>query len=110
MGEIDLLRISASLLFILALIAVLAWLIRRSSGTRVTASNRPMRIVCTQSLGPRTQVSMLHVGNKYLILGITAQQITLLDSLPAEFTPAVTTSESSTSFIHTLRSLLQRGA
>jgi len=69
-----------------------------------------MRLVYVQSLGPRTQLAILHVGDKYLILGVTAQQITLLDSLPADPSPAVAISEASTSFIHTLRSLLQRGA
>ena len=107
MTEIDIVRISASLLFILALIFLLAWLARRSGWTRGSA-NRPMRLVCTQSLGPRAQLAMVNVGEKCLVLGVTAHQVTLLDTLPAEQSPATSNHAAPISFASALKSVLQR--
>ena len=107
MAEIDIVRISASLIFILALIFLLSWLARRSSWTRGSAK-RPMRLVCTQSLGPRAQLAMVNVGGKCLVLGVTAHQVTLLETLPAEQEAA--SNAQNVSFSSALKSVLQRDA
>ena len=82
MAEIDILRVTASLTFILALIFVLAWLARRAGWMR-SGAQRAIRVVSTQSLGPRAQLALVDIGGKRLLLGVTSSQITLLDTLPA---------------------------
>ncbi|MFC3338461.1 flagellar biosynthetic protein FliO [Paracandidimonas soli] len=109
MAEIDILRISASLISILALIFLLAWMVRRIGWVR-GGSSRPMHLVSTQSLGPRAQLAMVEVGGRCLVLGVTAHQVTLLDTLPAEQVQRADASELSSSFAGALKAVLQRGA
>lgn len=73
----DLIRISVSLVLIVGLILLSAWLAKRSGLLRPKGPQR-INILSSQSLGPRTNVVLVEVGKQQLLLGVTPQQITTL--------------------------------
>lgn len=76
-------KVLVYLLFVLALIAALAWLIRRSRALtgRFEASGQNLKVVTSLNLGLKERVAVVQVGEKQLLLGITAQNISLLTEL-----------------------------
>lgn len=81
MNEADVLRLIASLLFIVALILVGAWATRRAGWLR-TVSGQAIKVAGTQSLGARAYVSIIEVEDARLVVGVTGNQITLLHTMP----------------------------
>ena len=81
---------------IIALIPVALWLLKRSPAGRL-ASHGGLRNVATLALSPNQRVVTVEVGppgdRKWLVLGVTAQSITLLHSLAG--VPEVVPGESS---------------
>lgn len=68
------------LLLVLATIAFVAWLLRRTN--RFTSSaNGQMRIIAGLSLGPRERAMLLQVGEQQILVGVTAHQIQTLHVL-----------------------------
>lgn len=71
-----------TLLAMVVFIFVLGWLARRFGATGLVAG-RQMRVVTALSLGTRERVALIEVGDKdhggkQILLGITAQSISLL--------------------------------
>lgn len=95
MSEAAALRLVISLVFIVALILAGAWLTRRSGLLR-TGNDRSLKVLGTQSLGARSYVALIEVEDARLVLGVTANQISLLHTLPpapadvATYAPAST--------------------
>lgn len=69
-----------SLLMVLGLIIVCALILKRFNLTQQSASQ--LKVVTTLRLGTKEQVVVVQVGDKQLLLGVTSQQITLLETLP----------------------------
>lgn len=68
------------LLLVLASIAFVAWLLRRTN--RFTSSaNGQLRIIAGLSLGPRERALLLQVGDQQILVGVTAHQIQTLHVL-----------------------------
>ena len=65
---------------VLGLIAVLAWLIKRTGRFQATA-NGEIKIMASLSLGPRERAVLLEVGDEKILVGVTAQQIQTLHIL-----------------------------
>lgn len=88
-----LLRTLGALLLIVGLIVATAWGLRRLGGTAFSgADNRTVELtlVGTLSLGDRRQLSAVRFGDRMLLIGSTAQAITLLaarDERPPSYTP-----------------------
>ena len=81
MSEAAVLRLVISLVFIVALILAGAWVTRRSGLLR-TGNDRSLKVLGTQSLGARSYVALIEVDDARLVLGVTANQISLLHTLP----------------------------
>lgn len=81
MNSSDLLKISLSLALIVLLILVLAFLARRF-GLSTTQQPVPMRIIQRLRLGPRTQVMVIEINDKRLVVGATPHHLSLLDQHP----------------------------
>jgi len=111
MAEADMLRMVISLAFIVVIILLGAWLMRRAGWLRVGAG-QAIKVVGTHSLGARSSVAIVQVDDIRLVLGVTPQQVTLLHTLPAAKPGPLETSESienhQASFGHSLRSALAR--
>ncbi len=78
-------RVFIFLLLIIALIVVLAWLVHK---TRVlgglpgaAGKAQSLRLVATLPLGMKEKIAVVQAGEKQLVVGITARQITLLTEL-----------------------------
>jgi flagellar biosynthetic protein FliO len=76
-----LLRTLGALFLIVGVIAVAAWGLRRYGGTRFGAprADAPeLAVLASVSLGDRRSLSVIRFGDRTLLLGATAQSITLL--------------------------------
>jgi flagellar protein FliO/FliZ len=65
---------------VIALIPVALWVMKRAQSLRPGAGG-PLAIVAALSTGPRERIAVLNAGGRYLVVGITAQQMTLLATL-----------------------------
>jgi len=80
-------------LFILALIPLVLWLLKRSPvlGLGTAGALQVTRIVSTTALGPGQRLVTVEVGEgearQWLVLGVTAQSITTVHTLPAGALP-----------------------
>lgn len=63
---------------VIALIPLALWLYKRLQAGHGGGATRQMEIVAQLALGPRERVVLLRVQDRMLVLGATAQQVTLL--------------------------------
>ncbi len=94
------------LLLVLASIAFVAWLLRRTN--RFTSSaNGQMRIIAGLSLGPRERAMLLQIGEQQILVGVTAHQIQTLHVLESPLVDNKADTNSS-SFGERLQQILQQ--
>ena len=62
------------LFIVLACIAFLAWLLRRT-GRFQSSANGEMKIITSLALGPRERAVLLQVGEQQILLGVTSQNV-----------------------------------
>ena len=78
------------LLVVIALIVLLAWLVQKTKlGSQLPRqSHEALKIVAVTSLGIKEKIALVQVGEKQIVVGITAQNINLLTELetPIEIT------------------------
>ena len=67
-------------LAVIAMIPVALWLMKRAQVLRPGTAG-PLSIVAGLSMGPRERIAVIHAAGRYLVVGITAQQMTLLAQL-----------------------------
>ncbi len=72
------------LMVVLAVIIGLAALVRRLN-TRLPGSKGPVQVIHSVSLGQKERLVIVQVGEEKLLLGVTAQTIQLLQTLPDDF-------------------------
>lgn len=77
-----LLRMGIGLVLVVLAILACAWLARRA-GLGGTATRRLLREVDGLRLGPRHRISVVEIDNTWLVVGVSASQITLLHTQPA---------------------------
>ena len=71
------LRTVSALAVVLALMVLLAWVLRRFGRTVWMGTGQPplIQVVATTSLGPRKAVSLVSVGDEMLIVGSSANEL-----------------------------------
>ena len=76
-------------LLLMGVILSLPWLarlVRKSGWQGLAAPSSPMKVVSALAVGPQQRILTVEVGSgahkKWLILGVTSQTITKLDTLP----------------------------
>ncbi|RTR39348.1 flagellar biosynthetic protein FliO [Shewanella canadensis] len=67
------------LIVVLILIFVLAYIVRRFN--LVPASSNVLKVVAATSLGQREKVVLVEVDGQQYLLGVTSQQVNLIDKL-----------------------------
>ncbi len=77
----SMLQVFLVLIFVLGLIIAAAWLMRRFS-LLPTAASGHLRVVSGVMVGQRERVVIVEVQGQWLVLGVTAQNVNLLSSLP----------------------------
>jgi flagellar biosynthetic protein FliO len=68
-------------LIVLALVAALAWLVRRGPLARLAAGGRPVAVETAIPLGERRSLVIVTVEGRRLLLGLTATSISLVTEL-----------------------------
>jgi len=69
------------LALVVALILVLAWVLRRTLHLQPRGSSERMRVLAAHSLGARERVVLLQVGVRQLLLGVAPGRVHLLHVL-----------------------------
>lgn len=81
MSDADILRLIASLIFIVLLILGGAWATRRAGWLR-SSQGQAIKVVGSQRLGAHSYISIVEVEGARLVVGIAGNQITLLHTMP----------------------------
>jgi len=68
-------------LIVLALVATLAWLVRRGPLARLAAGGRPVAVETAIPLGERRSLVIVSVEGRRLLLGLTSSSISLVTEL-----------------------------
>lgn len=68
---------------VIALIPAALWVLKRAQALR-PARDGALQLVAGLALGPRERVAIVNVGDRSLVIGITAQSITHLATLDAQ--------------------------
>lgn len=79
--ELALSTLFASLLLVVACIFLFAYLIKKTNLLKSQTGKHALKIVATQALNRKGQVQIIDVNGQQYLLGVTEQQITLLDKL-----------------------------
>lgn len=77
MEQAQLVRIMLSLLLVVGLILAAAWVARRGGLLRNQNQQR-IKILDNRRLGPRSDVALIRIDEREILIGITPQQISLL--------------------------------
>ena len=77
-----------SLLLVIALLFLGAWLLRRLNGGRSFGHGGPLRVVGGLMISPRERIVLVAVGETWLVVGIVPGQIKTLHTLPKGELPA----------------------
>ena len=103
-----LLQIAAALAFVIALMLVLAWLFKRV-GPLANNPMLPMKVIGGLNLGTREKLLVVEVADQWLVLGVTAQQITKLGELEKrELTSADASSKTNNHFADWLKKTIDK--
>lgn len=81
-----LLQIFLALAFVIAIMLLFAWLVKRV-GPIANGHKLPVKVIGGISLGNRERVMVVEVADQWLVLGVTAQQINTLSSMPKQALP-----------------------
>ena len=78
--NLDALSMILSLLMVLAVIVVAAWLLKQFNLVNKTTAN--MSVVSSLSLGNKERLVVVQVADEQLLLAVSGQQINLIKTLP----------------------------
>nr|WP_246859074.1 flagellar biosynthetic protein FliO [Dickeya oryzae] len=76
-------QVGTALCGVLLLILLVAWVLRKLGFAPQAKNSNVMKMVATYPVGQRERIVIVEVDNTWLVLGITAQQITHLHTLSA---------------------------
>ncbi|WP_423025862.1 flagellar biosynthetic protein FliO [Undibacterium sp. SXout20W] len=100
-------QITAALGFILLLMFGAAWLLKRL-GPITTGNKLSLKIVGGISVGNRERIVVVEVDDQWLVLGVTANNINQLASMPKKDVPAVPNTQSSGVFQDWLKRTIEK--
>lgn len=83
-GSMLLTQVGSVLAGILLFILLIAWLVRKLGFVPQAKQNKLLKVVSSCPVGQRERVVIVEVDKTWLVLGVTAQQITPLHTLPAQ--------------------------
>ncbi|MFB1114844.1 flagellar biosynthetic protein FliO [Dickeya dadantii] len=86
-------QIGTALCGVLLLILLVAWLLRKLGIAPQIKSSNVMKVVSSCAVGQRERIVIVEVDDTWLVLGVTAQQITHLHTLPARSVGNATSAE-----------------
>jgi flagellar protein FliO/FliZ len=78
---LGLLKMGGALFIVLGAIATTAYLAKRFVPSRFGLKNSPIQILATSYLGAKKEIALIEVGDVFLLVGITPNQISLLTQM-----------------------------
>ncbi|MBH8610352.1 flagellar biosynthetic protein FliO [Pseudomonas mohnii] len=75
-------KTALALALVVACVLLCGWIVRRV-GARPLSPGKLMRVVSSTSLGQREKVVIVEVRGQWLVLGVTAQQVSALSQMDA---------------------------
>jgi len=78
---LGLLKTGGALLIVLGAIATTAYLAKRFVYPRLGLKNSPIHVLATSYLGAKKEIALIEVGERFLLVGITQNQISLLTEM-----------------------------
>lgn len=104
-----LIEVSGALLGIILLILAAAWLARRVGvGGLRRAGQQELKVSASTALGQRERVVIVDCDDARLVLGVTAQQVTLLHTLPPSAPAPQATRPEGADFASLMNTILKR--
>ncbi|MBA6417472.1 flagellar biosynthetic protein FliO, partial [Colwellia sp. 6M3] len=100
-ANMDAMSMILSLLMVLVVIVISAVILKRFQGVRHSING--LKIVTSLHLGAKEKLVVVQAGNKQLLLGVTAQQISLIETLDE---PLIAAKENSVDFAQSIAKLL----
>lgn len=99
----------AGTLFVLAVIAAAAWLLKRLS-PRGYGAGGVLRVVAGAAVGQRERVVVVEIGSSWLVVGVAAGSVNLLQQMPRVDMPAETAAAPlpSTAFATWLKQVMEK--
>lgn len=82
-----LVQTTMALLFVLAVLVGLAWLLKRFGPKHLTGSQRHIKLVDSLNLGARERILLLEVGEQWIVVGASAGRMNALTTLPRQELP-----------------------
>lgn len=104
-ANMDAMSMILSLLMVLVVIIISAVILKRFQGVRHSING--LKIVTSLHLGAKEKLVVVQAGEKQLLLGVTAQQISLLETLDE---PLISAKENSVDFAQSIAKLLKQKA
>jgi flagellar protein FliO/FliZ len=86
-GAGSLLQAGFGMAVVVGLIFLCAWLARRF-GLQRLGGGQHVKVVSSAMVGQRERVVVIEVANTWVVLGVTANQVNTLHTLPAQTTPS----------------------
>ena len=74
-------QVVIGLVVVLALVAALAWMLKRFSGLRGTGSGL-IRVVSAAAVGQRERIVLVELGGTWLLVGVAPGQVRSLHTMP----------------------------
>ncbi|HGH3371272.1 TPA: flagellar biosynthetic protein FliO [Kluyvera cryocrescens] len=104
-----LIQVSGALLGIIVLILAAAWVVKRvMPGALKGRTVNGLSVSASASLGNRERVVIVNVEDARLVLGVTAQQVTLLHTLPPAPVDAQSSPAAAPEFASLMKTMLKR--
>ncbi len=103
----SLLTVILGLAVVLGMIVAVAWLFKRLSGGVLGMSSR-VRVMGGAMVGPKERVVIVEVEGEWLVLGVTAQQVNLLNKLPKPETADAEPAQAAEPFARWMKSALDK--
>lgn len=104
-----LIQVSSALLGIILLILAGAWIAKRFGvGGNSVRGLQGLKVSASASLGQRERVVVVNVEDARLVLGVTANQVTLLHTLPPAPVDTQTTQPAAADFSSLMKNVLKR--
>ncbi|MGF1726728.1 flagellar biosynthetic protein FliO [Photobacterium nomapromontoriensis] len=79
--ELNIATTLASLMLVLVVIVLLAWLLKRMKLPGIQGGDSAIRILRQLPVGQRERIVLLQVGDEQMLVGVTQQNISLLGKL-----------------------------
>ncbi|PJE78629.1 hypothetical protein CI610_02418 [invertebrate metagenome] len=79
----DVVQLILPMIVVVLLIFALAWLVRKIRPGAMGSENR-VRLITHTSMSSQAKLCLVHVGNRYLLLGVTNHNVRLLETFDEE--------------------------